>query len=127
MRKLYAALTVLLGVSVAAQFYFAAAGAAGASYRPHHVFGYVIFSLPVVMAIVAAIGKMGRRFIIDPLVIAGLVTLEVIVAATSRNFDGTTRGLVFGLHALFAVWILVAVWRIAGRLRPAKMTEAVAG
>ncbi|GLZ81751.1 hypothetical protein Afil01_65580 [Actinorhabdospora filicis] len=117
MRKLYTGLTVLLGVAVGAQFYFAAAGAYGASYRPHHTLGYVIFSLPVLMLIVAAVGRLGAPLVIGPAVVAGLVTVEVIVAAVSRNFDGTARGLVFGLHALAAVGILLTVWRIANRLR----------
>lgn len=117
MRKLYTGLTVLLGAAVGAQFYFAAAGAYGASYRPHHTLGYVIFSLPVVMLIIAAVGRLGARLIINPAIVAGLVTLEVIVAAVSRNFDGTVRGLVFGLHALVAVGILLTVWRTIARLR----------
>ncbi|NUR26916.1 MAG: hypothetical protein HOV83_13915 [Catenulispora sp.] len=111
MRKAYAGLAVLLTVLVVAQFFFAASGAFGAaadshSYDPHHALGYVIFSVPVLLTAVAALGRLGGRAIWLPLVIAGLVSLQVVIAEIAKGLDGTAGALVFGLHALGGLAIM---------------------
>lgn len=107
MRKAVAALAILLTALVAAEFYFAAAGGAGASYAPHHALGPVIFSLPVVIAIVAAIGRLPRPFVILPLVVTALVGFQVAITKLSLDTP-----YIFGLHALGAMAIAAVTFRL---------------
>ena len=68
MRKAFASLAILLMLVVLAEFYFAASGGFSTTpraeaYRPHHALGYVVFLLPLVMALIVALGRMPRRLI----------------------------------------------------------------
>lgn len=120
MRKAFTGLAALLMLVVVAEFYFAAAGAATPGlYRPHHLLGYVIFLLPLVMALVAALGRLPRRLIGLSLTVAGLTSLQVVIAKVARALGGDAGGLVFGLHAVSGLAIPVVAWLILRRARSA--------
>jgi hypothetical protein len=119
MRKAFAGLATLLMLVVVAQFFLAASGAFSTapndeSFRPHRALGYVIFLLPVVMTIIAALARMPGPLIGMPALVAGLTVVQVVIAVLARAFgdtgDGATVGqLIFGLHAVNGLVILAVV------------------
>ncbi|WP_196279193.1 DUF6220 domain-containing protein [Catellatospora vulcania] len=138
MRKAFAVLATLLTLVVVAEFYFAASGASatgpgGAAYRPHHVLGYVIFLLPVVMVIVGAPARIPGRLIATTAGIAGLTAVQVVIAKLARAVGDTGGQLVFGLHAVNGLLLLAMVmttlrqaWALARAAAPAvPATDAV--
>jgi FtsH-binding integral membrane protein len=116
MRKVFRGLAIALVAIVVAQFFFAAVGGFSTApredaYRPHHVLGYVIFVLPLVMMIVAALARMPRRLMGLLALVAGLVAVQVLIANAAKALgepgDNTTGGpLLFGLHAVNGLVIL---------------------
>ena len=106
MRKVFTGLAALLVLTVAAEFFFAAMGGAHGSYRPHHVLGYVIFSLPIVMAVVAAVAKLPKRFLGMLLGVVALTGFQVLVAKVSVAIGGDAGPIVFGLHAFGGMAII---------------------
>jgi hypothetical protein len=121
MRRALAGLSILFMLVVVAEFFFAASGAFSSapraeSYRPHHALGYVIFLLPVLMAIIAALARLPRRLIVLALAVAGLTSVQVLIAKLARVFsdagDGTAGSLVFGLHAVTGLAIPAVAWVI---------------
>src|SRR5262245_17629536 len=121
MRKAFAGLAILLLLVVVAEFYFAARGGFSTapraeSYRPHHVLGYVIFLLPLLMAVVGALARLPRRLIGLALLVAGLTAVQVLIAKLAMAFDDNAAGaLVFGLHAVSGLAIPVVAWMIVRR------------
>lgn len=120
MRKAFAGLATLLVLIVVAQFFFAASGSFSTapheeSFRPHHALGYVIFLVPIVMIAVAALGRLPGRLIGLCALIAGLVTVQVLIAAFARSFGTTAGDYVFGLHAVNGLAILAVAGTIARR------------
>jgi len=122
-RRAFAALAVLQFLIVLAQFYLAATGAFAKSddeaFEPHKALGYVTFVVPVVMAIVAAAGRLPGRLTGLSALVAGLVTVQVIVAkiAESLGDDGAAGPLLFGLHALVALVIAAVAGDLGRRSR----------
>ncbi len=126
MRKTFGGLSILLVVIVVAQFFFAAVGGFSTapreeSYRPHHALGYVIFVLPLLMMAVAALARLPRRFFGLLALVAGLTTLQVLIANAAKAMDDSgdarTGGpLLFRLHAINGLVILgttlVIVWQM---------------
>lgn len=123
MRKLFTGLALLLALIVAAEFFFAAMGGFHASYRPHHVLGYVIFSMPIVMAVVAAVAKLPKRFLGMLLGVVALTGFQVLVAKVAFAIGGTAGPIVFGLHALGGMAIIALAVTI---LREARTVPAAA-
>ncbi|NJC71456.1 hypothetical protein HC031_17280 [Planosporangium thailandense] len=124
MRKAFAGLATLLMLAVVVQFYFAASGAFSTapndeSFRPHRALGYLIFLLPVLMTVVAALTRMPGRLIGMSGLVAGLTIVQVVIAVLAKAFgDGTTAGqLVFGLHAVNGLAIMAVVGRIVRQAR----------
>jgi hypothetical protein len=128
LRRVFALLATLLVLVVVAQFFLAASGAFDTapndeSFRPHRALGYVIFLLPVVMTIVAALARMPGRLIGMAALVAGLTVVQVVIAMLARAFDdtggtSTTAGkLVFGLHAVNGLIILAVAGTVARRAR----------
>lgn len=128
MRKVFAGLAALLVLVVVAQFYLAASGAFSTaphdeSFRPHHALGYVIFLLPILMAIVGALARMPGRLIGMVGLVAGLAAVQVVIAVLARAFNDTgdtttTAGqLVFGLHAVNGLAILAVSGSVARQAR----------
>ncbi|MFE9694313.1 DUF6220 domain-containing protein [Micromonospora sp. NPDC005806] len=128
MRKLFAGLAALLMLVIVAQFYFAASGAFSTapndeSFRPHRALGYVIFLLPVLMTLVAALARMPGRLIGMASLIAGLTVVQVVIAVLARAFNdtgdtSTTAGqLIFGLHAINGLIILHVTGIVARQAR----------
>jgi Kef-type K+ transport system membrane component KefB len=128
LRRIFALLATLLVLVVVAQFFLAASGAFDTapndeSFRPHRALGYVIFLLPVVMTIVAAMARMPGRLIGMTALVAGLTVVQVVIAVLARAFDdtgdtSTTAGqLVFGLHAINGLIILAVAGTVARRAR----------
>ena len=127
MRKAFAGLAILLMLVVVAQFFLAASGAFSTapndeSFRPHRALGYVIFLLPVVMTIVAALARMPGRLIGMAALVAGLTVVQVVIAVLARAFgdtgDSTTVGqLIFGLHAVNGLVIVALVGMIVRQAR----------
>jgi hypothetical protein len=126
MRKAFAGLATLLMLAVVAQFYFAASGAFSTapndeSFRPHRALGWVIFFLPVLMTIVAALARMPGRLVGMAGLVAGLTTVQVVITLIAKAFgDGgsaTVGQLVFGLHAVNALVIMAVVGMIVRQAR----------
>jgi hypothetical protein len=128
MRKAFAGLAILLMLAVVAQFYLAASGAFSTapndeSFRPHRTLGYVIFLLPVLMTIVAALARMPGRLIGMTGLIAGLTVVQVVIAVLARAFSdtgdtSTTAGqLVFGLHAVNGLVIMAVAGSVVRQAR----------
>ncbi|MFC4108634.1 DUF6220 domain-containing protein [Micromonospora zhanjiangensis] len=123
MRKTFAGLAILLVLVVVAQFYFAAAGGFStdpdrSAYRPHHALGYVIFTLPLVMAAVAALARLPRRLVGLPVLTAGLTSVQVLLGSLARGLgdgaDSSTAGeIVFGLHGITGLAVLALAGLIA--------------
>ena len=136
MRKAFAGLAALLALVIVVQFYLAASGAFSTapkdeSFRPHRALGYVIFLLPVVMTIVAALARMPGRLIGMAALVAGLTVVQVVIAVLARAFgdtgDSTTVGqLIFGLHAVNGL-VIVAVGALVNHLRVNDLLPAVMG
>ena len=123
-RRAFAVLAVLQLLIVLAQFCLAATGAFSAkpkdeAFEPHKALGYVTFVVPVVMAIVAGAGRLPGRLTGLSALVAGLVTVQVIVAkiAEALGDEGTAGPLLFGLHALVALVIVAVVGDLARRSR----------
>ena len=115
MRKAFAGLAALLLVVVVAQFFFAASGGFSTdpdrgAYQPHHVLGYVIFLLPLLMAGIAAVARLPRRLIGLSALVAVLTSVEVLIAKVARAIDGGE--VAFGLHAVVALALFAVVWMI---------------
>ena len=96
MRKAFAGLAILLMLVVVAEFYFAARGGFSTapraeSYRPHHALGYVIFLLPLLMAVVAAVARLPRRLIGLSVLVAGLTAVQGSPATPARSSSDCTR------------------------------------
>lgn len=126
MRKAFAGLATLLMLVVVAQFFLAASGAFDTapndeSFRPHRALGYVIFLLPVLMAIVAALARMPRRLVGMTGLVVGLTVVQVVIAELAKAFgDGgsaTVGQLVFGLHAVNGLVIMAVAGRIVRQAR----------
>ena len=127
MRKAFSGLATLLVLVVIAQFFFAAVGAFSTaphdeSYRPHHALGYVIFLLPVVMTIIAALARMPGRLIGMPALVAGLTAVQVLIAELAKEIgdtgNSTTAGsLISGLHAVNGLAILATAGMIVWQAR----------
>jgi hypothetical protein len=127
LRRVFAGLAALLVLVIVVQFFLAASGAFNTapndeSFRPHRALGYVIFLLPVVMTIVAALARMPGRLIGMAALVAGLTVVQVVIAVLARAFgdtgDSTTVGqLIFGLHAVNGLVILALAMTVARRAR----------
>ncbi|XVU21207.1 DUF6220 domain-containing protein [Actinoplanes sp. CA-054009] len=101
MRKIFKFLAAALVLIVVAQFVFATTGGFHASsYRLHHAMGYVIFFVPLVMAIVAAAGHLPARLVWVSVLVVGLDSLQVVIAEVG--------GLWTALHGLNGLAILAA-------------------
>ncbi|PWU59337.1 hypothetical protein DLE60_17085 [Micromonospora globispora] len=134
MRKAFAALATLLLLIVIAQFFFAATGAFSTapndeSFRMHHALGYVIFLVPVVMVVVAALARMPGRLIGMAALVSGLTAVQVLIAVVARAFgESTTAGqLVFGLHAVNGLAMLAVAGMIVRQARALSRPAAPAG
>jgi len=133
MRRAFTALAALNLLVILTQFFLAAAGAFTTvpndeSFDAHRTLGYVTFLLPVLMIIFAPLADLPRRVTGMSALIAGLVTVQVLIAKVAENLgdDGgtTTAGpLLFGLHGLNGLAILAisgTILRQVGALsRPA--------
>jgi Family of unknown function (DUF6220) len=132
MRRAFTGLAILLAVVVLAQFFFAATGAFSSapneeSFQPHRALGYVVFLVPVVMTIVAALARLPRRLVGWSALVAALVVVQVLIAKLAEalgDTGGSTAAgpLVFGVHAVNGLVILALtgmIVRATGRLRPA--------
>ncbi|MEV0460227.1 DUF6220 domain-containing protein [Catellatospora methionotrophica] len=131
MRKVFTAMAALLLLVVVAEFYFAASGAFGAAtedaaYRPHHVLGYVIFLLPLLMAAVAAAARLPRRLIWTSLLVTGMTSVQVVIAKIAMALGaGTPGSLVFGLHAVGGLALLASVVLVVRQAR--RLADAAPG
>jgi hypothetical protein len=127
-RRLFAGLATLLVLVVVAQFFLAASGAFSTapndeSFRPHRALGYVIFLLPVLMTIVAALARMPGRLVGMAGLVAGLTAVQVVITDLAKAFNdtgdtSTTAGqLAFGLHGINGLIILAVAVTVARRAR----------
>jgi hypothetical protein len=117
MRKAFAGLAIVLMLTVVAEFYFAARGGFSTapraeSYQPHHALGYVIFLLPLVMAIAAALARLPRRLIGLSLLVSGLTSIQVLIAKVAHAAGDQAGPFIFGLHAVSGLAIPAVAWLI---------------
>ena len=128
MRRVYALLAALLVLLVVAQFFLAASGAFNTapndeSFQAHRALGYGLVLLAIVVTIVGALARMPGRLIGMTGLIAGLGVgqglIRALAAALNDSGDtSTTAGtLVFGLHAVNALFILSLAGTVARRAR----------
>ena len=128
MRRVFVLLATLLVLVVVVQFFLAASGAFNTapndeSFRSHRGLGYVIFLIPVLMAIVGALGRLPGRLIGLTAAIAGLTMVQVLIAVLAKAFNdtggtSTTAGqLVFGLHAVNGLIIMAVAGIVLRRAR----------
>jgi len=111
-RRVYFGLSVLLLVSVAVQFYFAAVGAFSkpqtyGSYRLHEVTGMMVIPLLSILATVAAaLARAPGRLIWRAIAPLGLIVVQVLIVLLGRalNDDSgnttTASVAILGLHAI---------------------------
>jgi hypothetical protein len=116
MRKTFTGLAYLLIIVVAAEFFFAASGAFG-SYRPHHALGYVIFVLPLAMAVTAALAKLPGRLIGLAVLVSALTGFQVAIAKLAIALGEGPAQYIFGLHALGGLAIIAVAVLIARQAR----------
>ncbi len=136
MRKVFAGLATLLMLVAVAQFYFAANGAFSTApndeaFQPHRALGYVIFLLPVLMTIVAALARMPGRLVGMAGLVAGLTVVQVVIGVLARAFgdtgDSTTAGqIVFGLHGVNGLVIVAVIGMIVRQARGLSRSAAPA-
>jgi hypothetical protein len=128
MRRVFALLAAVLVLTVVAQFFLAASGAFNTapndeSFQPHSALGYGIVLLAVVLTIVGALARVPARLIGMAGLIAGLGVGQGLIRAIAAAFNdtgdtSTTAGtLVFGLHAVNALFILSTAGTLARRAR----------
>jgi bacteriorhodopsin len=122
MRRAFAGLATLLVLVVVAQFFLAASGAFSASpndesFAPHRALGWVAFALPVVLAVVGALARVPGRLIGLAALVAGLVSVQVLIAKLADGLgDTSTAGqLLFGLHGIGGLAILAVTGTIVRR------------
>jgi Family of unknown function (DUF6220) len=124
LRRAFAGLATLLVLAIVAQFFLAASGAFSTapneeSFSAHRAWGYPIFAIAALMTIVAAVARMPGRLIGLCGLIAGLFTLQVVIAVIAKAFNdtgdaSTTAGqLIFGLHAVNGLAILAVAGSVA--------------
>ncbi|GIH28799.1 hypothetical protein Aph01nite_71090 [Acrocarpospora phusangensis] len=147
MRKVFFWFSVLLLVSVLAQFYLAtfgaferpapALGAMDSAIVPHIINGTMVIPvLSLLLTVFAAIAKAGRQLIWLSIAPFGLVAVQLFVIFELAGLAGatenstTTAGLaVLGFHALDGVailWVTVTIVRKARALLKTQAAEPVA-
>ena len=78
----------------------------------------MIFLLPLVMVILAALARVPGRLIGMAALVAGLTGLQVVIAKLAKSYSGSTAGeLVSGLHAVSGLAILAVAGMIARQAR----------
>lgn len=128
MRKVFAALTILLMLAVVLQIFLAGVGAfetapKDEAFQPHRALGYGILLIAVLLTLVAAVARMPGRLIGMTGLVAGLVLVQAVIRVIASAFDETgdstsTAGeLIFGLHAINALIILAVVGMILRQAR----------
>jgi hypothetical protein len=128
LRRAFTGLATIQVLAVVAQFFLAASGAFNPapndeSFQAHRAFGYPIFVLAVLVTIAAALARAPGRLIGMAGLIAGLFTLQVVIAVLAKAFTGTgdtstTAGqLIFGLHAVNGLILLAVAGTVARQAR----------
>ncbi|HEX5200854.1 MAG TPA: DUF6220 domain-containing protein [Actinoplanes sp.] len=136
MRRAFTALAALNLLVILTQFFLAAAGAFTTvpndeSFDAHRALGYVTFLLPVLMIVFAPLAGLPRRVTGMSALVAGLVTIQVVIAKVAEGLgdDGgtTTAGpLLFGLHGVNGLIILAVSGTILRRTAPRSAPAAEA-
>lgn len=135
MRKVFAALTILLMLAVVLQIFLAGAGAFDTApkdeaFQPHRVLGYGILLIAVLLTLIAALARMPGRLIGMTGLVAGLVLVQAVIRVIASAFDETgdstsTAGeLIFGLHAINALIIMAVVGMILRQARELTKSQA---
>lgn len=130
MRRLYLALSGLLLVAVAAQFYFAAVGAFDkpqddSSFALHSLTGVMIIPvLSILATVAAALARAPGRLIALTILPFGLVVVQVLIIVLGNAIGGATEDrttgvslTILGLHALNGLAIMGVSGQILRRAR----------
>lgn len=119
MRRVFIGLAGLNLLVIVVQFYLAAVGAFSdlpqdESFDAHRALGYVTFVLPVLMAVWAPLAGLPRRFLGLSLLMAALVSVQVLIAKVAEGLAGGATWL-FGLHGVNGLLILAIAGTVVYR------------
>ncbi|MEU7612586.1 DUF6220 domain-containing protein [Micromonospora sp. NPDC049204] len=132
MRKAFVGLAALLMFAIFVLFFLAGNGAFNSApndeaFRPHRLLGMGTVFLAVVLAVVAAVGRMPGQIIGLTALVAGLAILQPVIVVISKAFGDsgstTTAGqLVFGLHAVNGLIMMAVLHTILQKVGGRKAT-----
>lgn len=114
-RTAHLVLAWLFVAGVAVQIFLAGMGvfAGSLNFATHRDFGYLLELFPVLLLVTAAVGRLGRRQVILPVVIFGLFVLQSILVLQRDSFPA-----IAALHpvngfliALLAVGVAREAWQ----------------
>jgi hypothetical protein len=86
-RAIHHVLAWALVAGVAVQIFLAGLGvfSGAANFATHRDFGYLLELLPILIVVAAAVGRLGRRQIVTPLIIFGLFILQSVFVALRES------------------------------------------
>ena len=122
-RLAFAALAWLFLACVLVQFFLAGLGVfAGAeNFALHREFGYLFGWLPVIMLVLAAVGRLGRRWIGLSALLIGLFTLQSVFVILRDSLPA-----IAALHPVNAVAIFFIAQHVARESRSLLRTDDAA-
>jgi hypothetical protein len=129
-RVLHHVLAWALVAGVAVQVFLAGLGvfSGAANFATHRDFGYLLELLPILILVAAAVGRLGRRQVIMPLVIFGLFILQSVFVALRESTPAVAA--LHPVNGFFIAYLAVQLAREAwARYRsgtPASVTSPAA-
>ena len=123
-RSAHLGIAWLLVIGLAFQVFLAGLGvfAGAGNFATHRDTGYLLQLLPVLMAVAAGVGRLGRREVILPLVIVALFFLQSILIAL-RDASPAIAAL-HPLNGFLIVYLAIQIARAAWVRRTAGATPA---
>src|SRR5215217_7694342 len=125
-RTAYLAVSVLLVAGVAVQVFLAGLGVFDkpASFETHRDFGYMLEVLPILLVIIGAVGRLGRRLIGLPALVFGLFIVQSILIGVRGSAPAVAALHPVNGFLIALISVLVARWAWLGRRRDAGPSPA---